>query len=162
MMERVGEEEQKHFPQELGLLFYVPVIGLFCSLFYFWLVSASARKGTKGLILVVFGGIICSVLYLILVYNGVKHRRDYNILTDLAFSFEHRSDDNDLMKAAYRFYIGRPHIYIFELLIITTLSYLSYFSKKPARDLLSTKGTFLGLLCWLIVIDFFLLSLNLR
>jgi hypothetical protein len=102
MMEGIGGEEQKHFPQELGLLFYVPVIGLFCSLIYFWLVSVGARKGTKSLILVVSGGIICSVLYLILIYSGVKHRRDYNILTNLAFGFEHRSDD-DLMKAAYRF-----------------------------------------------------------
>jgi hypothetical protein len=155
-MDRIAvQEKQKRFPHELNLFFYVPIIGLLFGLVYFGLVLAGRIKCTKRQFLVALGGIISTILYLLIIYLGVKHRRDYDILVTAAFNREPDGNYDNLFKAAFQFYISRYRVYISELTVITALSFLSYFSKKPSKVFVLIQGACLGLLCWLIVIDYF-------
>ncbi len=147
MIEEQIENRRSGFLYNWGAIFYIPVIGLIVGVIHVVLALFRNNKTDKRFNLQLFGGLLSNILYLLLLYKGVRHRIDFEDSLDQTHEkIRYIRNFGDYGKAMLSYMLNRPFFYG-ELAVMLVLRVL-----HNSRG--GLYGGLLGLFVWIVIGDF--------
>ncbi len=137
----------------LCALYYVPLLGLFLATISY-LISAGlmicgARRGTMRQGRVIFGGILCSVLYLMVFYFEVSR----SITREYPIELNRGGDYYAHVREEMTKYLKLEALIYWQLFAAIFITFLRFIARIKKSELLPLQGGIFGVLFWVFLTD---------